>query len=167
MALYSDPVLDVLIAKLDATGPVKLRGKYYQGDPVLIPSSMQYPVCFVSRDTTRIEIRTTIEDMHTMPIVLNVVYDGSKELNTKAFAQAGALALYDICEGRDATYTLKSDTIAGVLRSSNVLDGASNLFIDIEGSETTIEYALSPPERRQIWSVEAVIKTTIQHLEVR
>jgi hypothetical protein len=167
MALYSDPVLDVLIARLDATGPVKLRGKYYQGDPVLIPTSIQYPVCFVSRDTTRIEIRTTTEDMHTMPIVLNVVYNGAKELNTKACAQAGALALYDICEGRDNTYSLKSDTIAGVLRNTQVLDGDHNLFIDIEGSETTIEYALSPPERRQIWSVEAIIRTTIKHLEVR
>lgn len=167
MAQYTDPVLDALIAALNTSGPVKLRNKYYQGDPVIIPSSMQYPLCFISRDTTRIDISTNVEDMHAMPIVLNVVYDGARELNQRSFAQAGALALYDLCEGRDATYDLKADSIAGVLRDSQVLDGTNRLWVDIEGDGLTIEYALSPPERRQVWSVEAIIRTTIKHLEVR
>ncbi len=102
-----------------------------------------------------------------MPIVLNVVYNGARDLNQKSFAQAGALALYELCEGRDATYDLRSDTIAGVLRDNQVLDGNNRLYIDIEGDGLTIEYALSPPERRQIWSVEAIIRTTLKHLEVR
>jgi hypothetical protein len=167
MALYSDPILDALITLLNASGPAKLRNHYYQGDPVVIPTSMQFPLCFISRDTTSIEIRTNHEDMHSMPIVLNVVYNGAADLNQKAFAQAGALGLYEICEGRDSSYNLEADSIAGVLRNSQVLSGAHNLFIDIEDSATTIEYALSPPERRQIWSVEAIIRTTIKHLEMR
>jgi hypothetical protein len=55
----------------------------------------------------------------------------------------------------------------GVLRTTQALDGDNNLFIDIEDTDTRIEYVLSPPERRQIWSVEAIIRTTIKHLETR
>lgn len=165
MSKYSDPVIDALIAVLNASGPAKLRGKYYQGDPVFIPTSMQYPMCFISRDTTRISIADTVNDMSTMPLVLNVVVNGARDLNQNSMAQAGALDLYELCEGRDDTYTLRTDTIAGVLR--NNLSLGNNLFIDVEETDTTIEYALSPPERRQIWSVEAIIRTTIKHLEVR
>lgn len=165
MSKYSDPVLAKLIAVLDADGPVALRGKYYQGDPVLIPTSLQYPMCFVSRDTTNVSAADTLQDMHTMPIVLNVVFNGARELNQAAFSQAGAMGLYELCEGRGADYSVRTDTILGVLRNHLALD--TNLFIDIEDNDTTIDYALSPPERRQIWSVEAVIRTTIKHLEVR
>ncbi len=167
MALYADPVLETLITRLNASGPVKLRNKYYVGDPVVLPLG-NFPMCFISRDTTEISVFDSSMDEHSMPIVLNLVYNGAADLNQKAFAQAGALGLYELCEARDESYNLRSDSIAGVLRSQEqVLDAAKNLYIDIEGSNTTIEYVLSPPTRRGVFSVEAIIRTTIKHVEVR
>jgi hypothetical protein len=167
MAKYEDPVLKAVIDLLNATGPQRLKNRYFQGDPVIIPTAYQYPLCFVSRDTTTMSIDSTNYDMEEMPIVLNVVVNGARELNQTNFAQAGALDLYDLVEGRTDTYDLRADTIAGVLRGQQVIDGNNRLFLDVTGSNLAIEYALSSPERRQIWSVEAVIRTTVKHLGLR
>jgi hypothetical protein len=165
MASYSDPVLDKLIAALNATGPTKLKNSYFVGDPVIVPLS-NLPMCFISRDTTSISIDTNVEDLHTMPIVLNIVYAGAKDLNQKAFTQAGAMGLYELCEGRTADYQLRADTVAGVLRANEVLDNDNKLYIDI-GTSTTIDYVLSPPSRRGIFSVEAIVRTTLKQYQVR
>lgn len=163
--MYQDPVLNKLIAKLNAQGPAKLTNKYFVGDPVVVPTS-EFPICFISRNTTSVFIDTNIEDRHEMPIVLNLVYSGAADLNQKAFAQAGALGLYELCEGRDADYTIRVDSIAGVLRDSQVLDGPNKLYIDI-GTSLTIDYLLSPPSRRGVFSVEAVIRTTLKNYQIR
>lgn len=166
MALYTDPVLSTLITALNADGPVKLRNKYFVGDPVIV-NAASLPMCFVSRDTTTISIDTNMSDAHVMPIVLNVVYAGAAELNQKSFSTAGSLALYELCEGRGTDYGLRADSIAAVLRSHQVLDGNNKLYIDIEGADTTIEYILSPPARRGIFSVEAIIRTQLKQLQLR
>ena len=101
-----------------------------------------------------------------MPIVLNLVYDGTKDLNQRAFSQAGAEAIYELCEGRDTSYTLRADTIAGVLRKYQVLDSNNKLYIDV-GTDLTIDYVLSPPSRRGIFTVEAIIRATLIQFQVR
>lgn len=161
---YAEPVLAKLIDKLNATGPAKLKNKYFVGDPVLVATSY-LPMCFISKDTTTVSIDTNIEDRHTMPIVLNIVYSGVADLN-ESFAQAGAQGIYELCEGRDSQYRLRPDTIAGVLRANQVLDSDNKLYIDI-GENTSIDYVLSPPARRGIFSVEAIVRTTLINLQIR
>lgn len=162
---YTDPVLDTLIKKLNSDGPAKLKNKYFIGDPVIVPAG-SLPMCFISRDRTNISIDTNVEDLYTMPIVLNLVYSGAADLNQRSFTQAGALALYELCEGRDSDFELKPDSLAGVLRKYEVLDGNHKLYIDI-GNDTQIDYVLSPPQRRGIFTVEAIIRTTLKQQLLR
>lgn len=166
MALYTDSILDKLILALNTSGPTKLRNKYFVGDPVIV-NHKSLPMCFVSRDSTAVAIGTNTQDRHEMVVVLNLVYSGAADLNQKSFTQAGALALYELVEGRDTTYDINTDTILGVLRANQVLDGPNNLYIDVEGNNTSVEYVLSPPERRGIFSVEAIIRTTLRNYQVR
>jgi hypothetical protein len=165
MSLYVDPAIDALIAVLNTDGPVELRNKYFQGDPLLLPNSAM-PICFISKDETTILTDSTLEDRHNMVVVLNVVYNFSKDLNQKSFVQAGTVGLYKLCEGRDENMDLLPTSIASVLRKYQVLDSAKKLYIDV-GSNQNIDYVLSPPSRRGMYTVEAIMRITLRHHQER
>lgn len=159
--MYRDPAIAKLIEKLNAEGPAKLKGKYYIGDPMIVAESL-LPICFISKDKTGISNHTNAEDAHNMPIVINVVGKFANDLNNKSFVQAGTSMLYEMCEARNDSYDLLPSSIAYILRKYQVLDSANKLYIDHD-TETDIDYVLSPPSRRGIFSTEAVIRLTLRN----
>lgn len=163
--MYEEPTLKALIAKLNADGPAALRNKYVIGDPLVVPES-KLPLCFVSKDILTISNDSNTDDKHDIPVVLNVVYKFTKELNQKTNVQAGTSGLYELCEARNADYSLKSGSIAHVLRSNEVLDAANRLYIDAD-ADLVIEYLISPPSRRGFLSDEAVIRTKLVSNQTR
>jgi hypothetical protein len=124
------------------------------------------PICFISKDSTGISPHTTAEDRHDMSVVLNIVGDFAKDLNQKSFVQSGTADLYRLCEGRDANLDLLPDTVAAVLRKHQVLDAAKKVYIDV-GNNQSIEYGVSTPARRGLFTVEAVMRVTIRHHGIR
>lgn len=157
--MYQDPILTKLIEKLNLDGPAKLKNKYYIGDPIQVPESL-LPVCFITKDTTTINPDSNIDDRHTTAVILNVVSKFTSELNQKAFVHSATSGLYEMCEARNADYSLKSGSLAYALRHNETLDSSANIFIDVD-TDLVITYAISPPSRRGIFSAEAMVRTNI------
>lgn len=159
--LYRDPAIDALIDKLNEEGPSELKGRYVIGDPIAIDIN-QMPIAFITKDTSLFQADELArgKESHFMTLAINVVYNGAKDIYKGAHVQSGTVSVWDIVEGRNADFTLKSDTIMAVLRKYTVLSG-SNLYIDIQ-TQPVVSYGVSTPERRGIWTTEAVIQTTLR-----
>ena len=99
MEEYRDPIIDKLIEKLEAEGPDQLNGKYYNGDVLLVPKS-ELPICSIAKDTTQVGPASNMEDDHYMPMVLNVLYDYTSDLDQSSDLVAGVTGLYKMMEGR-------------------------------------------------------------------
>lgn len=156
-AKYTDPIVDKLIEKLDASGPVELRKKYFKGD-VWIPPQSQLPICSIAKSGLVVTPASNTQDNHEMELVLNVIWKYTRELNSSFNLTSASNALYEVVEGRNADYTLKSDTILAILRDNQRLD--DNLFLAVGRSQRIqVEYGLGIERRgRNIFSVEAVVR---------
>ncbi len=159
---YRDPIIDKIIEKLEAEGPAELRGKYYNGDVLLVPKS-ELPICSIAKDTTRIFPADNMTDDNLMPLVLNVLYDYTSDLDQSSDLVAGVNGLYKMLEGRGAgagPYDLNTDSLAYVLRKYQTLDAGNNLWLQVgPNEETAIDYGLGIERRGPgIFSVEGVIR---------
>lgn len=157
---YKDPVIQALIDALEASGPVELKGKYYHGD-VLVPAKEDLPMVTIARDRTRITQASDLEDDNFMPLVINVLYDYTRDLTNDFDVQAGVTSLYQLVEERDTTnFRIKEGTIAWVLRNKQQL--ANKLWLAVGPNEVLdIDYGLGVERRGPgIFSVESVIRVT-------
>lgn len=154
---YVDPVVAKLIEKFNDEGPSELANKYYYGDVLLVPKE-DLPIVTVAKDATRIGGVSNREDAHTIPLVINVIVDWTRDLDQSFNLQAGLQQLYKLCEERESDYTLKTETLAYVLRKYQKLD--TNLWLAIGADQTVdIDYGLGIERRGpNIFSVEAVIR---------
>lgn len=152
---YRDPVIAKIIAVLNASGPVKLKNRYFQGDPVVVAKS-QLPAVFISKDKTNIGNDTVSEDFSRMPMVLNVVYDLTRDFGQAFDNIDSATAVYEMLEARNPDYSLRSDSIAAVLRHNQQLD--AHLYIDFD-KDLELDYGVSIGKRGDgIFTVEGVCK---------
>lgn len=162
MAAYRDPVIGKLIAVLNSEGPAMLKGRYFYGDPLTLPPRSALPACFISRDNTTIGNATNAEDESNMVMILTVAMDST--VNFTNFDSIGAANnLYDVLEGRNADYTLKSTSITYVLRKHKVLD--TKLWINLR-NPLTVDYGINqrPPGT---YSIEGNIKFQVTHHQLR
>lgn len=164
MALYRDPILDLLKTVLNDEGPAALKGRYYVGDPLIIGKA-KMPAVFITRDKTRVNNDDVQDDMHIMPVVLNVVQDLTKDFNQAFDNLSSANTLYEWVEARNADMTLRSDSLLYVLRAHQ--EFANNLWINQAGG-VEANYGVGIQKRGQgIYSVEAVIKLEIDLLQAQ
>lgn len=170
---YRDPIIDKIIEKLEAEGPSELVGKYYNGDVLLVPKS-ELPICSIAKDTTRISPADNMTDDNLMPLVLNVLYDYTSDLDQSSDIVAGVTGLYKMLEGRGqddgaGPYDLNANSIAYILRKYQTLDAANNLWLQVGPSEETqIDYGLGIERRGPgIYSVEGVIRFSARVHTVR
>ena len=152
---YNDPIIEKYISLIKGhTGSIKA---YYQGEPVRIAAS-DYPIAMISKRETRVGALTNAEDQHEISLSLTLIADVRSNLSTESGpdnAVAGISVLYDIMEGRNADYTLKADSILGILRGNIELDPGLNLRTDL-GSITRVDYGNTLRDRAQEqWSIEA------------
>ncbi len=107
---YKDPIIAKLIETFEPLGPSELVGKYYNGDVLLSPKS-DMPLAYFAKDSTGVVSADNMEDQHLMPMVLNVIYDYTRDLNESYEIVAGASSLYEIMEGRNDDYSLKDNSL--------------------------------------------------------
>lgn len=162
-SLYLDPVLEKYKALIKAnTSAFKL---FYQGDPKAVPQSGM-PAIILEREETRVGAVTNAEDMQEMAVRMTAVVDVRSDLHeTSDGVVPGYATLYDLVEGRDSTYTLKSTALIDILRSNILVDSVYNLRTDI-GTLTRVSYT----ERQRgenLWTVEAVISFVCSFIQVR
>jgi hypothetical protein len=155
MSTYSDPIIAAYISLIKAhTGAFKA---FFQGEPVRIPTS-NFPCVIISKRQTRVGQLTNAEDEHGIGMSITVIADVRKDLSTEesiAKAVGGVSTLYDLIEGRNADYTLKDDSLLGILRSNIVLDAPHNLRTDL-GTQTAVDYGTTLRDRApEEWSIEA------------
>lgn len=161
--IYTDPVLKILVDKLNEEGPVALQGRYRYGDPVLVPKSA-LPLCFVTKEQTDIGVADTASDEHFIRVALNVVYDASRDIN-RPDQVVGMNELYDIVEGREVNYKLKPRSLAGVVRKYQVLDGANQLYISV-GSDTEIVYG-TDVRGEGVFTTEGILRVLLRQHQQR
>lgn len=157
---YKDPVIQALIDALEAGGPVELKGKYYHGD-VLVPAKSDLPMVTIARDRTRITQASDLEDDNLMPLVINILYDYTRDLTNDFDVQAGSTSLYQLVEEREpSNFSVKPNTISWVLRNKQQL--ANKLWLAVGPNEALdINYGIGVERRGPgIFSVEAVIRIT-------
>jgi hypothetical protein len=164
---YIDPVIQKYIDLLKAnTSAIQT---YYQGEPLRVPGS-SLPCAIISKRDTRASAMTNAEDQHAIGMSITIITDVRKDLSTEeniAKAVAGVSTLYDIVEGRNADYTLKDESILGILRSNIVLDEAKNLRTDL-GSVTRVDYGTTLKGRTpEEWTIEARVDFVCTFSQVR
>jgi hypothetical protein len=165
--IYSDPIIQKYVELIKANTPA-IR-EFYQGEPIRIPAS-SFPCAIISKRETRAGALPNAEDEHDIGMSITIIADVRKDLSTDdniAKAVAGVSTLYDIIEGRNEDYTLKEDSILGILRSNIVLDAAKNLRTDL-GSMTRVDYGTTLRDRAQDqWSIEARVEFVCSFSQVR
>jgi hypothetical protein len=161
--LYRDPVLEKYKALIKAN--TSAFRYFYQGDPKAIPVSSM-PAIIMEREQTRVGAETNVDDRHDMAIRITVVVDVRKDLHESADGIIpGYATLYDLVEGRDSTYSLKSSSLLDILRSNLLIDGTYNLSTDI-GTMTQVSYT-EGQRGENLWTVEAVIAFTCSAIQLR
>jgi hypothetical protein len=159
-AEYRDPILKALIDKLEAEGPEELRGHYIYGD-TLAPKKSDLPVVSVSRDGTNIRSDGTMQDVHVSPIVVAIIVDWTTDLDQTFDLARGNNRLYRLVESRNPDFTLKTDSLAYVLRDNQKL--ADNLFISINDNGLQMDYGLGVEKRgSNIFSAEGILRFNIE-----
>ena len=155
---FRDPVIQKLIDTLNTEGPDELRGKYYNGDVLLAPKS-ELPICSIARDRTTVTQASNTEDDNVARLVINILYDWTRDLTDDYDLEAGVSSLYKLVEKRDpATYALLPGSIMYVLRANQQLD--DKFWLAVGPSEVVeADYGLGIERRGPgIFSVEAVIR---------
>lgn len=152
----NDTYIDPIIAKyLDlvktSTGAFKA---FYQGDPIRVPAS-NWPCLIISKRETRVGPLTNAEDEHGIALIATVLVDVRKDLSDDKSIVAGIGSLYDIVEGRNADYTLKSNSLLGILREH--IDVDTNLRTDLS-TITRVDYGTTRQREPESWSIEAEIE---------
>ena len=151
---YSDPIIGKYFDLVKAnTSAFKA---FFQGDPIRVPASM-LPCLIIAKRETRVGPHTNSQDEHGIQFVATVLADVRKDLTDDAKTVAGIGMLYDLVEGRNADYTLKSNSLLGILRENINLDPASNLRTDLT-TITRVDYGTTRQRDLESWSIEAEIE---------
>ena len=157
MQPYADTIITKYIDLIKAsTGEFKV---FFQGEPIRIPASM-LPCCIISKRETLVGPHTNAEDVHSVGLTLTVITDIRSELSTADASEntvAGIAKLYDMVEGRNADYTLKSTSILDILRSNPLVDATYGLRTDL-ATITRVDYGQTLRDRApEMWSIEAQV----------
>jgi len=137
---YKDPILkkyaDLITANTSAFKQI------FFGDPVRTGAS-DYPCLILAKIGTRVTNLTNTEDRHDIRISLTVVTDVRETLSDDHEMTRGVNALYNLMEGRnDTDYTLKSDSLLGIIRHNVELDSGKNLRTDLD-TMSQVDYGMS------------------------
>jgi hypothetical protein len=165
MDTYIDPVLRKYVDLIKAnTGAIKA---FYYGDPLRIPS-VDLPCMFIAKRMTNVDPLTNTEDQHNMAITMTIVSDVRADLSTQddiSHIIAGVSTLYDLVEGRNADYTLKSTSLLGILRQNLLVD--TNLITDLE-TVTKADYSKTLSNRMPSqWVIQASVDISCKFVQVR
>lgn len=164
---YQDPIIQKYIDLFEANGlGVK---KYYHGEPVRVPAS-ELPVAMISKRGTKVGPFNNADDEQEIALTITVITDIRADLSTEESQgdiAAGIATLYEIIEGRNTDFTLKSNTVLDILRGNITLDAVHNLRTDI-GSITSVDYGLTFANRApDQWTIEARVDFVAHFVQTR
>lgn len=164
MSVYKDPIVQKLFDLIAAAdgGAIKT---YYHGDPLFVPKS-DLPVLVGSKNTSDISDESNAEDRHLVNIVLTLIIDIRDYVKDSTInVHAADQKMYDIMEGRNANYSLKSTSIIDILRSGENLGNSAHIDI---ATPMTVDYGFTVGKRGEnTWSHEAVLSINVFYTQLR
>lgn len=141
----------------------------YQGEPTAVPAS-NLPCLIISKRATAVGKETNVEDAHEIGLSFTVVTDIRSELSTSQTEGQiieGVAQLYDMVEGREADYTLKTNSLLGILRGNLWVDQTANLRTDLS-TVTRVDYGETLQKRDPTeWRIQARIDVVAQFIQNR
>jgi len=162
--LYKDPIC-ARYAKL-ITDVNKTIKRVYFGEPIRIGAS-ELPALIIEKTDTSIRPFTNMEDQHDIKINFTIVTDVRQTISDDKQLVAGFASLYNIIEGRDATYKLKVDSILGILRKNAEVDPGLNLRTDLETASRAV-YGMTLGKRQDDhFSIEGSVQITAHFIQLR
>lgn len=166
--LYSDPIIQKIFTVIQAkNGEIK---KYYEAFPKMIADS-EFPAIVISKVRTEVGSFSNAQDQHSISLALTLitsVRSGLSTANTQVDTVAGVERLYDLMEGRNnLDYSLKTTSLLSILRNNLNLDVGNNLRIQLE-VPMTIDYGEARrDEKPELWTQEANIAFDCHFVQAR
>lgn len=161
---YRDPVITAIIALLNAEGHKDLKNRFFYGDPLLVNRS-QLPAVFISRDSSSIDDEDVATDRSRMKMVINVVYDLTRDFNQDFANINSANAIYEYIEGRNDDFTLKTTSIAYILRKYQQIN--SHLYINLD-VPLELDYGIGVEKRGQgVYTTEGVVRFEVMNIALQ
>lgn len=161
---YQDPILKKygdLIVQYN-----KEIKRVYFGDPIRVGAS-ELPCLILAKVDTRVANFTNVEDRHSVRISITLVTDVRDSISEDKTMVRGVNSLYDLMEGRNADYSLKANSILGIVRHNVELDVGNNLRTDLS-SVTSVDYGMTVGKRKESgWSIEGMLELTATFTQVR
>lgn len=151
---YRDPIMKKYADLITAnTSNFK---RIYFGDPIRIGVS-ELPALIISKTKTDISNETNAGDLHNVKLTFTIVTDIRETISDDRDMVRGIDSLYNICEGRNDDYTLKTDSLAYILRHNVELDIAHQLRTDLN-TVTSFDYGMTIGKRTPTaWAIEATV----------
>lgn len=158
--IYRDPILVKLRNLFNEEGPKRLKDRYFFGDPLFV-NPAELPAVFMSFDRQRIRDTSNAELESLVEVVFNVVWNHKRDFNQALDNIEGHMSVVDIIAGRNADYTLKKQSLIGILRKHQQLD--NKLWIDL-GTDSEPDWGIGIEKRGPgIYTVEGILKISIRH----
>ena len=162
--LYEDPIIKKILDNIDAAdgGAIKT---YFHGDPLFVAKD-DLPCLIGAKDTTEIGDFSNASDYHRMTIVLTLVIDIRQFFDeTPKNIHVGFQKLYDIIEGRESNFTLKSTSLSDILRKNHNLGNNANIDLEVP---MNIDYGFTVGKRgEETWAQEANIRLSVYFPQLR
>lgn len=161
---YRDPIIEKLFDIIRAVEGVPFKS-YYHGDPLVIARS-NLPALICSKDTTAIGDASNAEDYHRMRFVFTVVSDIRENFgNAEGDIVIGDSMLYDIFEGRNNDFSLKSTSLIAILRKNEEIGNSTHIDL---GSEMVPDYGFTFGKRgERSWAWEGMLTVTLYREQLR
>lgn len=161
---YIDPIMKKYGDLVTAN--TKRFKRIFYGDPIRIGTS-ELPALVIAKIDTGINNLTNTEDEHTVKLSLTVVTDVRETINDDKTMVRGVNELYNIMEGRDSTYKLKTDSLLHIIRHNVELDIANQLRTDLN-TMSRVDYGMTMGKRQQeAWSIEGTMTLSAHFTQVR
>jgi len=163
--LYKDPIIEKIFANIRTLVGTDVIKTIFYGDPLFIAKD-DLPCLIGSKDVTEIGDASNAEDYHRMPIVLTLVVDIRQFFDdTPKNVHVGFQKLYDIMEGRNANYTLKSVSLIDILRKNHNLGNNANIDL---GVPMNVDYGFTVGKRGEgVWAQEANLSVSVYFTQLR
>lgn len=166
--IYKDPILTRIKEVLDRDGPKELKGRYGFGDPGQVnKSQLAQPMAFISYEDQSFMDNTSAELESTLPVVINVVVDMTKDFGQGLDAYSH-MQVTNIACGRNANFSLREDSIVGALRKNQDLSKTEDdlqLYLDPQ-TPTRVEFDYQNRDKGVV-TAEALIHFTVTNDQLR
>ena len=163
--LYKDPIIEKIFANVRAVVGTDVIKTVFHGDPLFVAKD-DLPCLIASKDTTEVDDASNAEDYHRMTIVLTLVVDIRQFFDdTPKNVHVGFQKLYDMMEGRESDYTLKSLSLIDIMRKNHNLGNNANIDLEVP---MNIDYGFTLGKRGEnIWAQEANMSLSVYFTQLR